>query len=279
VPLNPDVAYAPERYWEDGLERRFDVTATGFPHLALSWNRWLYRAMRDSVERVLRAGGLRGPLAGRDVLDVGCGVGAWLAFWRERAPRSLSGIDITATAVQRLRGRFPGVELVQADIGAEEPPFARCFDVISVIAVLQHVTDDERFARALAHLERMLAPGGAIVFTDALIAHRYIGQAKPPGAISWARSRAEWERALAAAGLQIRTLVPTTFLLAPAGDTRSVRAQRALDRYWNVVGTRVGADERRGALAGAAAYGVDCALVRSGLGGVSSKTFLVSRHQ
>ena len=197
MPLNPDVAYAPQRYWEDGLERRFDETATGFPHLALSWNRWLYRAMRDSVARVLRAGGVDGPLGGRDVLDVGCGTGAWLEFWQRRAPRSLAGCDLTAASVHRLRARFPDVELRQADIGELRAPFARRFDLISVIAVLQHVTDDARFRRALAHLEEMLAPGGAIVCTDALIARRYLGEAKPAGAISWARSRTEWERALA----------------------------------------------------------------------------------
>src|SRR6266849_1067308 len=52
-----------------------------------------------------------GEAAGRDVLEIGVGMGADHAEWAKNGPRSLTGIDLTSRAVSltRMRLRFDGL--------------------------------------------------------------------------------------------------------------------------------------------------------------------------
>ena len=93
------------------------------------------------------------------VLDVGSGTGFYVALWRELGVRPVTGSDITAKAVGKLRAAFPDDEFVRFDVGGEELPLPESsFDLISAFDVLFHVTDDARFRRALHNLSTLLPP-------------------------------------------------------------------------------------------------------------------------
>ena len=92
-----------------------------------------------------------------DVLDVGCGVGAFLDVLRDRREARATGIDLSSEAVaiaQRL-GRSASlgnlVNAVEGRIGE--------FDVVCVFQVLEHVADPRRF---LQRCVRLLKPGGRL---------------------------------------------------------------------------------------------------------------------
>jgi SAM-dependent methyltransferase len=99
------------------------------------------------------------PLAGRRVLDLGCGLGEYVrAFAREGA--RAYGCDI---ARERLvTGRQRGaVGLLQA-AGEALPLVDSALDVVVLNEVIEHVADDRA---TLAEVARVLAPGGvAIVY-------------------------------------------------------------------------------------------------------------------
>jgi SAM-dependent methyltransferase len=265
-------------YWEAVLEGQYDLRGTGFPELPLSWNEWMYRSMRHSVDRLIDRHQLTATVEAASVLEIGSGVGHWLQYWRNRSVKSLHGCDLTATAVGELQRRFPDVAVSQVDIGAANPPIEGRFDVISVMAVLQHIADDERWRQALRNISDLLADDGTAVIIDVPLTHSLWIDEKPDGGMSWARSRAEWDDALGDAGLVISDLVPTTFTLAADGDSAHRGTSAAWHRYWRLVQQVTGKRERVGQVAGGVAFGVDQLLVRSGLNGVSSKTFLV-RHR
>lgn len=112
-------------------------------------------------ERV--AGGA--PLEGRDVLEVGCGRGGGAAFVFERyRPRSLVGLDLARSAVERARrdhGR-PGLQFVQGD--AEALPFEDAsFDVVLNVESAHWYPDVGRF---LDEVFRVLRPGGSLLLAD-----------------------------------------------------------------------------------------------------------------
>ena len=101
-------------------------------------------------------------LAGRWVLDVGCGAGRFL----EAAAKSgadLIGLDISSAidAAAKTVAGASNVHLVQAS--ALEPPFkAASLDFVYCIGVIQHTPDPQGVMRALPPL---LKPGGEVAVT------------------------------------------------------------------------------------------------------------------
>ncbi len=108
---------------------------------------------------------LAGPLDGRDVLDVGCGDGAY-ALAATRAGARVTGLDRSAAALAAARDRAASeglaVDLQAGDAGAL--PFAADrFDVVLAVTVLCFL---EQPARAVAEMARVLRPGGLLVLGE-----------------------------------------------------------------------------------------------------------------
>ncbi|MDO8616471.1 MAG: methyltransferase domain-containing protein [Dehalococcoidia bacterium] len=118
----------PSQVWTRGLERRLQL-------------------MRRHVD-----------LDGKRILDLGCGVGAFVRRLREYSPQ-VYGVDIDAENVTK-----GGEEVANLALAVGEGlPFADAtFDIVLLHEVLEHVTDD---AQTLREVRRVLAPTGrAVVF-------------------------------------------------------------------------------------------------------------------
>ena len=115
----------------------------------------------------LRLGWIEGraPLAGRRVLDVGCG-GGILAESMAFAGADVLGIDLAEGALEaaRLHAAESGASVeyraVAAETLAEERPGA--FDVVTCMEMLEHVPDPAAVVAACARLAR---PGGHVFFS------------------------------------------------------------------------------------------------------------------
>ena len=103
-------------------------------------------------------------LAGRRVLDLGCGSGRWLLQLAAGRPRRLVGCDLVAAMLRRAaeeRARHRAA-LVQA--GALALPFRDgAFDLVVSGLVLGHVADLHGARREIG---RVLARGGGVVYSD-----------------------------------------------------------------------------------------------------------------
>jgi SAM-dependent methyltransferase len=116
----------PSQVWTRGLERRLEM-------------------IRRHVD-----------LEGKAILDIGCGVGAFIRRLREFSP-SVAGIDVDRERVTEGGKALPDLALA---VG-EGLPFAdRAFDVVLLHEVLEHVTDDQA---TLQEAHRVLRPGGRVV--------------------------------------------------------------------------------------------------------------------
>ena len=96
------------------------------------------------------------PLEGRRVLDVGCGLGLYMAAFRRHTPY-VYGVEIEFERAREARGRAAGVVVARA----EALPFAAgSFDVVFSHEVVEHVEDDRQMVIEAC---RVLAPGGHLV--------------------------------------------------------------------------------------------------------------------
>lgn len=98
--------------------------------------------------------------AGRDVLEIGVGMGADHVEWARSGPRSLNGVDLTPRAIEHTRTRleFLGLHSSLRVGDAEQLPFENdSFDVVYSWGVLHHSPDTPR---AIAEVHRVLRPDG-----------------------------------------------------------------------------------------------------------------------
>ncbi len=111
--------------------------------------------------------GLGGDLAGKRVLEYGCGPGS-CGFQLARRGAHVTGIDISDAAIARAKDRARREGLTEAvflSMNAEALEFpADAFDLVCGIAILHHLDLD----LAYAELARVLRPGGRAVFIEPL---------------------------------------------------------------------------------------------------------------
>jgi 2-polyprenyl-3-methyl-5-hydroxy-6-metoxy-1,4-benzoquinol methylase len=255
-------------YWERRLGEHDGLGGVGWLGLGESFNRWMYAVRRRVFVRAVRE--VAGPVDGRRVLDVGSGTGFYLDLWRRLGVRSLTGSDLTEVAVERLRARLGGVEVVRLDVTAEDLPLPDgSFDVVSAMDVLFHVVDEDAYRRALRNVARLLAPGGLFFVSENLVSER-----SAHAVHQTSRSRADVERLLGDAGLEPVDLRPMFYLMNTPVDTSSP----ALRLWWRGLSRAAAVHDRAGWALGAAVYPVELALTRAGRRGPSTKLIACRRR-
>ncbi len=157
------------------------------------------------------------PLAGRRVVDVGCG-GGILSDSMARKGAQVLGIDLAGKALKvaqlhAVEAGTPSIEYreVAVEVLAEEMPGQ--FDTVTCMEMLEHVPDPYSVVRACATLAK---PGGAIFFSTihrnpkaflhAIVGAEYLLKLLPRGTHEYARfirpsELAQWCRD---AGLALR---------------------------------------------------------------------------
>jgi SAM-dependent methyltransferase len=249
--VSSEKPFDPTAYWEERLSTRYTLGSTGWLSLGEGFNRWMYAVRRRAFTRFVR--GVVDDPASLRVLDVGSGTGFYLDGWRELGARDITGCDLTSAAVEQLRAAFPELTVVQADIGDEAgqlPPGP--YDAISIVDVLYHIVDDERYRRAFANLAGLLRPGGTLFFTENLVlsGRRVRHQVH--------RTRQTIEAIVSDAGLSVVGEQPFFFLMNDPVASNS----RLLHGWWKVLSEAVVRHEAIGWSAGAVLFPVELGLTR-----------------
>jgi ubiquinone/menaquinone biosynthesis C-methylase UbiE len=116
------------------------------------------RALRKALEEI-------GPLAGRRILEVGCGSGNWLEVLARFGGQALSGIELDPGRAARAAARFPEADVRTGD--ASRLPWASgSFDVVLQSTVFSSILEPGMRRAVASEMLRVLAPGGAILWYD-----------------------------------------------------------------------------------------------------------------
>lgn len=102
------------------------------------------------------------------ILDFGCGTGDLIESFLKYGQAEITAIDISDEAIQYVRQRFAGRSNVTAlAVGVQDITFSpNSFDLAVGINVLQHIVDDQTFARAVEAILRVTKTGGHILVMD-----------------------------------------------------------------------------------------------------------------
>ena len=165
----------------------------------------------------------RAPMAGKDVLDVGCGGGILTEAMARKGAR-VTGIDLSEKAlkVADLHSLESGVQVRYESISAEDMAAREpaAFDVVTCMEMLEHVPDPAAIVRACASLVK---PGGHVFFSTlnrnpksylfAIIGAEYLLRLLPRGTHDYRKfiTPAELAKYVRDAGLVMDTLKGMTY--------------------------------------------------------------------
>lgn len=126
----------------------------------------IFQSRERALLSALRAASML-PLAGRRVLDAGCGDGSVLRdLLRYGAEASdLHGIDLLEDRVARARELTPGAHIEAGDV-QQLPYEAGSFDLVLAFTLLSSVTDAAARQRVASELLRVTKPGGLVLVYD-----------------------------------------------------------------------------------------------------------------
>lgn len=160
----------------------------------------------------------RAPLAGKTVVDIGCGGGILAESMAKKGAR-VTGVDLSEKAlkVADLHSLESGVqvryEMISAeDLAAREPA---SFDVVTCMEMLEHVPDPAAVVQACA---KLVKPGGHVFFSTinrnpkaylfAVIGAEYVLRMLPKGTHDYAKfiTPAELAQYIRNAGMTVENL-------------------------------------------------------------------------
>ena len=151
-----------------------------YDHTATNWARHQPSSLSDYTARP-QVLALCEPLAGKDVLDLGCGEGYCSRMLSQRGA-SVTGLDLSpgmidlarqAEQAQPLGIRYDTADATRVDLGTAS------MDLVVAVFLFNYL-DVDQMRRTMANVHRMLRPGGHFVFAVPHPAFAFMRPAAPP---------------------------------------------------------------------------------------------------
>ena len=191
----------PTVYWENRA-RRYALDGEGLAAVCSYGMPGFYNRTIQFTQRLALRPWLR-DLGGKQVLDVGCGIGRW-SLWMAAQGANVTGVDLSTTMVAEASRRtaraglskrchFLVQDLADLYTGVQ-------YDFVLGVTVLQHILKRERLEQTVRRLAAHLAPGGRMVLIEAAPNDN---NSSCDTAIFRARTLADYARLFAMCGLRL----------------------------------------------------------------------------
>ncbi len=155
--------YRPKTFWNEMLTDSFDLKGVGHFRMSNEENLKMYEEKKRIVSEEMQKAGVA--IDGSvNIVEIGCGVGYWTEYLKGLGAKHYTGNDIAEISITNLKKMYPEYSFIQGDV-SEVMLTENTFDIGVMIDVTQHITDDDRFKRAMDNLWKSLKSGAFLIIT------------------------------------------------------------------------------------------------------------------
>mgnify|MGYP001466263796 CR=1 FL=1 len=160
--VSSDFDYA--AYWNNRLNRKFDIEGVGYIGLGEIYNKYLY-SIRFDILKYLEMK-IFNDLKGKDILELGPGIGIFTEYFHEKTPGKFLGIDISEKSVKELSKKYKSFKFINGDISDKASYEENKFDLVFSADVLLHLTDENKYRSAMNCISSSLNDHGIYITFD-----------------------------------------------------------------------------------------------------------------
>jgi SAM-dependent methyltransferase len=156
-------SYKPKKFWNELLTNSFDLRGVGHYRMSNEENLSMYEKKKKILTgEMLKSQVLVSP--NTSIIEIGVGVGYWTEYFFSLGAKNYTGNDIAEISITKLRQKYLNYKFLLGDISEISLP-EKTYDLGVMIDVTQHITDDERFAKAMDNLWKSLKRGANLIIT------------------------------------------------------------------------------------------------------------------
>jgi SAM-dependent methyltransferase len=167
-----------QEYWDKLLSENTSLKGVGWPNWPESYNLILYKKYLIGFEKVIHDLSKSYNFYLNDMINVfeaGPGTGFYTNYFYQAGVKKYTGADISETSILKLRTKYPDYNFIRKDISVTDEfvnDNTEKFDLINIVDVFLHITDDEKFKNAVKNISKILKKDGYIIVGDAISIYR-----------------------------------------------------------------------------------------------------------
>jgi SAM-dependent methyltransferase len=167
-----------QEYWDKLLSENTSLKGVGWPNWPESYNLILYKKYLKGFEDVINSLQNKYKFSlnkDLNIFEIGPGSGFYTNYFFQAGIRNYIGVDISEASVNKLKSNYPLYKFLRNDISINDSfvnENENKFDLVCVVDVLLHITDDDKFRNAVKNLCLILKQGGYIIIGDAISVFR-----------------------------------------------------------------------------------------------------------
>lgn len=260
--------YQPADFWEKRYQT-FDITTSGHVDLPFDYNVWLYRIKSEKIAKVIT--NTFTDLSGKELLELGCGTGAYLSLWNTLEINSVTGVDISQASAKNLSLEYPHLKFYCHDISTPDLPDIleeKQYDIVTAIGVLVHIVDDADMESALKNISNLTSDDGLILISDYLLRG---DQPDTDHTYMKFRNLDSFKKKLSSAGIEVVSTVPFYYFMMTPFDTPFFLERALLSRIFTYLRKGI---RRHPETMGKLLYSLDSFLTRIISNGPSEKLLI-----
>jgi len=155
--------YDSAAYWK-GRHRQygFDIRGVGNKALSIEENAAQYEQASKVFYELCKGESI--DFSKAKILDIGCGIGYYTAIFKNQGTRNYLGLDITDELFPELKKKYPDFTFAKHDV--TEKAIEGKYDLVIMIDVTQHITEEQKFKKAMKHIREALSDKGIFIVTS-----------------------------------------------------------------------------------------------------------------